>query len=74
MCNIGTHVVVQDNNTHALVQFDDNSTSVVPVSRVISGDGNVAGLVVGGDCSVLWTNKKRYNGSLILTGNSTGYN
>ena len=51
---------------HALVQFDeDHSSSIIPLNRV----QKVEELYEGGSCIVQWSDKKRYAGLLICSGN-----
>jgi len=50
--------------THALVKFvDKGSTAVIPMTRLVQSEGNVGGLR-----EVIWTNKKKYKTSYIMSG------
>ena len=52
-------------DTHALVNFsDENSCSIVPIKRLERKER----LHVGDDCHVIWSDKKKYSGTLILSG------
>ena len=52
--------------THALVCFvDEDSFGVVPISRIKNRTEETD---VGSICSVLWSDKKLYEATLILTG------
>ena len=52
-------------DTHALVYFlDERKTSIVPLKRVDKKDG----MRTGEACDVMWSDKKRYQGTLIFTG------
>ena len=52
--------------THALVCFEEeNRLAVVPVNRIKLYDKDVQ---IGSTCSVLWSNRKVYDATLILTG------
>ena len=52
--------------THALVCFEEeNRLAVVPVNRIKLCDKDVQ---IGSTCSVLWSNRKVYDATLILTG------
>lgn len=51
-------------DTHALINFEeDNSTSIVPLKRVIKTDN----LSVGESCHVVWSNQKKYVGTLMYS-------
>ena len=53
-------------DTHALIHFDkENSSSIVPLNLVEREDN----LHAGNLCTVLWSNKKKYTGKLICSGN-----
>ena len=63
-CNF-LYKIVAFLDTHALIHFDkDNSSSIVPLSRVQREEEN---LHAGNLCTVLWSNKK-YAGKLICSG------
>ena len=50
---------------HALVKFvDEDSTAVVPVTRLLQPKADD----VGDFWLVLWTNKKKYKASFIMSG------
>ena len=52
-------------DTHALVNFEvDNSTSIVPLKRVIKTDNLSSGEL----CNVVWSNQKKYVGTLMYLG------
>ena len=52
-------------DTHALVHFvDEDKTSIVPLRRLDKKDD----LCTGDTCSVAWTDKKKYQGTLIFSG------
>ena len=52
-------------DTHALVNFKvDNSTSIIPLKRVIKTDN----LSIGEPCHVVWSNQKKYVGTLMYSG------
>ena len=50
-------------NLYAVIKFEDEITSAVPVSGVIFSGG-----ADSSDCSVIWNNKRRFEGSLIIAG------
>ena len=52
-------------DTHTLVCFDEEDClAVVPVDRIKCDKE----LDIGATCAVLWSNKKLYDATLILTG------
>ena len=49
---------------HALVKFvDEGSTVVIPMIRLMQPEGDVRGFQ-----EVIWTNKKKYKASYIMSG------
>ena len=52
-------------DTHALVHFnEDNTSAIVPIKRLVKEDN----LTTGHQCSVLWSNRKKYAGTLVCSG------
>jgi len=50
--------------THALVKFvDEGLTAVIPTMRLLQPEGDVRGF-----WEVIWTNKKKYKASYIMSG------
>jgi len=50
--------------THALVKFvDEGSTAVIPTTRLVQPEGDFEGFQ-----EVIWTNKKKYKASYIMSG------
>lgn len=53
-------------DTHALVCFEEEDRlAVVPINRIKNHHKEID---VGSTCSILWSNKKLYDATLILTG------
>lgn len=48
--------------SHALVDFGEEGTTIIPLSRIVKGN------VSGGRCLVSWTNGKQYDAALACTG------
>ena len=52
-------------DTHALVYFDsEERSSIVPLKRLEKRDD----LFVGESCFVIWSDNKRYSGTLLCAG------
>lgn len=52
-------------DTHALIHFNgDNTSAIVPINRLKKEDN----LTAGQQCSVIWSNKKKYPGVLMCSG------
>ena len=48
--------------SHALVDFGDDGTAVIPFSRIVEGS------ISNGTCMVTWSNGREYCATLTLTG------
>ena len=48
--------------SHALVDFGDDGTGIIPFSRIVEGNMN------DGRCLVSWPDGKQYDAALIFTG------
>ena len=58
-------------DSHALVQFFDGLTAVVPIARVecrTGDEGGTISLTKGDSCEVYWSNKKWYKAEFIFSG------
>ena len=54
--------------SHALVDFGDDGTAVIPFSRLVEGS------ISNGTCKVDWSNGKEYGAALIITGKAPEQN
>lgn len=52
----------KSSDSHALVDFGDDGTAVIPFSRIVEGS------ISDGRCRVSWSDGKEYDAALTFTG------